>query len=129
LQDVASKGGQRVFEQLIRQRRHRPLEHECPLGVVGVHTGAQPNGGGVRLAPELDEVRQPGRSAEEHWQYAARHRIERAGVADPLLTRQATDSGNHVVRCPAAGFVDIENADQVAAVRGRDARVPLRCCA
>src|SRR6185369_16863113 len=118
LQLRAEERGQCRFERLPNRRRALG-GGQLAVEVVGRRAGTEAHGGAIGLVVAevvLDEAR---RATEEQRQHAGCERIERAAVADPARSAEATDERDDVVRRRSGGLLDHEDP-----VHSRRVRLP-----
>ena len=85
-------------------------EENLPLGIIGAGGLAEPDRGRVAFVGEDEVIEQLGGPLHADDQHARRHRVERAGVADPTGSGQPTNPADHVVRRHAGRLVDDDQA-------------------
>ncbi len=87
LEDVAAERGQRRLDG--RPLGNGSLGHHRAFGIEGVGADAEADAGEVILVEGFRERGEPGVTAAEHHEQAAREPVERAGVADPPRAERA----------------------------------------
>ena len=111
LHERAAERVERRLDRLARRHgRVADWSNSASLRIGGIGREPQADDGVVGLVACGQECRESRRLAEDEQQDAGRHRIERAGVADPFLAQHAAHARHHVVRRRALRLVNDEQA-------------------
>ena len=108
------------LEHLCIERYRRGRADRLAFGIVGGCRLAEPDGAGIGLLHATEELRQPRITAQQQWQYAGGHGIERTQMPDRALVHDAPRARHHIVGGHARRLVEDQQTVHFPTITGSD---------